>query len=54
MDDSLSVYGDDNNNYVEVIMLQISLLVLIVWLVVGGLGLIPLSWLLKASQYRAE
>jgi len=28
-------------------------LVLVVWFLVGGLMLIPLSWLLKASQYRA-
>ena len=35
-------------------MLEVSLLVLMVWLLVGGLGLIPVSWLLKASHYRAE
>jgi hypothetical protein len=35
-------------------MLELLLWVLIVWVLVGGLGLIPVSWLLKASHYRAE
>ena len=35
-------------------MLAIPFSVLIVWFLVGGLALIPVSWLLKASHYRAE